>query len=368
MSEEIIDDNLDNNKLQEEEKEFQEGFYEDTDKDDNESKELFEHYRFDVDPGQAPLRIDKFLMSKIQNATRNKIQQAAKAQNILVNSEPVKSNYKVKPNDLIKIVLTYPPRDPSIIAEEIPLQIVYEDDDVLVINKQAGLVVHPGHGNFTGTLLNGLKFYFDQQGKGAEAFLSHRIDKDTSGLMVIAKNEISQAVLARQFFYHTIKRKYNALVWGDLKEDNGTIEGHIGRNPSNRMQMTVFPDGEQGRRAVTHYKVLKRFGYVTLVQCKLETGRTHQIRAHMRYLGHPLFNDARYGGDRILKGTTFTKYKQFVQNCFDMLPRQALHAKVLGFVHPTTKEDMYFESLIPNDMQEVIFKWERYSKHMGEEG
>jgi 23S rRNA pseudouridine1911/1915/1917 synthase len=333
-----------------------------------ESKELFEHFSIDVDPGQMPLRIDKFLMTKIQNATRNKIQQAAKAGNILVNSEAVKSNYKVRPKDEIRIVLTYPPRDPSIYAEDIPLNVVYEDKDVLIIDKQAGLVVHPGHNNYTGTLLNGLKFYFEKQGEDADAFLVHRIDKDTSGLMIIAKNELAQAVLARQFFYHTIKRKYNALVWGDVKEDDGTVNGHIGRNPSNRLQMTVFPEGEDGKRAVTHYKVLKRFGYVTLVQCKLETGRTHQIRAHMKYLGHPLFNDEKYGGDKILKGTTFTKYKQFVHNCFEMLPRQALHAKVLGFEHPTTKENMYFESQIPEDMQSVIFKWVRYSKHMGEEG
>lgn len=363
MSEEIIDDELNNENLLGEE--FQEDF-DNEQKDD--SQEMFEHYRFEVDPGQTPLRIDKFLMSKIQNATRNKIQQAAKANNILVNSEPVKSNYKVRPEDVIKIVLTYPPRDPAIYPEDIPIEVVFEDDDILVINKQAGLVVHPGHGNFTGTLLNGLKFYFEKQAKGSQYFLTHRIDKDTSGLMVVAKSELAQAVLARQFFYHTVKRKYNALVWGDLKDDEGTIEGHIGRNPSNRLQMTVFPDGEQGRRAITHYKVLKRFGYVTLIQCKLETGRTHQIRAHMRYIGHPLFNDVRYGGDKILKGTTFTKYKQFVHNCFEMLPRQALHAKVLGFVHPTTNEDMYFESLIPEDMQSVIFKWEKYSKHMGEEG
>lgn len=368
MSEEIIDNELNKSVEKERENEFQEDFDKENDKDENDSKELFEHYRFDVDPGQTPLRIDKFLMSKIQNATRNKIQQAAKANNILVNSEPVKSNYKVRPDDIIKIVLTYPPRDPSIFPEEIPIEVVYEDADVLVINKQAGLVVHPGHGNFNGTLLNGLKYYFEKQGKGEQAFLTHRIDKDTSGLMVIAKNELAQAVLARQFFYHIIIRKYNALVWGDLKNDVGTIEGHIGRNPSNRLQMAVFPDGEQGRRAVTHYKVLKRFGYVTLVQCKLETGRTHQIRAHMKYIGHPLFNDVRYGGDKILKGTTFTKYKQFVNNCFEMLPRQALHAKVLGFVHPTTNEEMYFESLIPEDMQSVIFKWEKYSKHIGEEG
>jgi 23S rRNA pseudouridine1911/1915/1917 synthase len=357
MSEEMFENELNNDYLEEDQNSNTE----------DESKELFEHYSFDVDPGQSPLRIDKFLMSKIMNATRNKIQQAAKAGNILVNSEEVKSNYKVKPNDVIKIVLTYPPRDTSIYPEEIPLSIVYEDEDVLVINKQAGLVVHPGHGNFSGTLLSGLKYYFEQQAKGADSFLVHRIDKDTTGLMVIAKNEMAQAVLARQFFYHKIERKYNALVWGDLKEESGTIEGHIGRNPSNRLQMTVFPDGDQGRSAISHYKVLKRFGYVTLVECQLETGRTHQIRAHFKYLGHPLFNDVRYGGDRILKGTTFTKYKQFVQNCFQMIPRQALHAKVLGFVHPTTQENVLFESELPEDMQSVIDKWDHYSKHMGEE-
>ena len=331
--------------------------------EDQDSKELYEHYRFVVDPGQQALRIDKFLMSRIMNATRNKIQEATKAGNVLVNDVIVKSNYKVKPHDVISIVLTFPPRDTTIYGEDIPLDIVYEDADLLVINKQPDLVVHPGHGNFTGTLLNGLKYYFDAQNKGAEALLVHRIDKDTSGLMVVAKNELAQARLAKQFFDHTIERKYQALVWGDMEEESGTIDGHIGRNPSNRLQMTVFRDGEQGRHAVTHYKLIKRYGYVSLIECQLETGRTHQIRAHLKYIKHPLFNDARYGGDQILKGTTFTKYKQFVSNCFSLLPRQALHAKSLGFVHPTSGETLFFDSELPADFGQVIEKWEVYSKY-----
>lgn len=331
--------------------------------EDQDSKELYEHYRFVVDPGQQALRIDKFLMSRIMNATRNKIQEATKAGNVLVNDVIVKSNYKVKPHDVISIVLTFPPRDTTIYGEDIPLDIVYEDADLLVINKQPDLVVHPGHGNFSGTLLNGLKYYFDAQNKGAEALLVHRIDKDTSGLMVVAKNELAQARLAKQFFDHTIERKYQALVWGDMEEESGTIDGHIGRNPSNRLQMTVFRDGEQGRHAVTHYKLIKRYGYVSLIECQLETGRTHQIRAHLKYIKHPLFNDARYGGDQILKGTTFTKYKQFVSNCFSLLPRQALHAKSLGFVHPTSGETLFFDSELPADFGQVIEKWEVYSKY-----
>jgi 23S rRNA pseudouridine1911/1915/1917 synthase len=337
-------------------------------KEEEDSQELFEHHRFIADTGQSPLRIDKYLIFKIQNASRNKIQQAAKAGNILVNNKTVKSNYKVKPTDEIRVVLTYPPRDTKIIPQDIPLEVVFEDKDLIVINKQAGMVVHPGFGNYDRTLLNALKYYFNSNNQDADSLLVHRIDKDTSGLMVIAKNELAQAGLARQFFYHTIERTYQALVWGDLKVDEGTIEGHIGRNPANRMQMIVFPNGEQGRSALTHYKVVKRFGYVTLVQCTLETGRTHQIRAHMRYLGHPLFNDVRYGGDKILKGTTFTKYKQFVHNCFAIIPRQALHAKVLGFEHPINHKTMHFETDLANDMRDLVKKWEKYSKHMGEEG
>lgn len=332
-------------------------------KEENEEKDLYEHYRFEVDPGQEPLRIDKFLMSRIMNATRNKLQQATKAGNVLVNDKAVKSNYRVRPNDHIKIVLTYPKRDTTVYGEDIPLDIVYEDEDLLIVNKQAGLVVHPGHGNFTGTLLNALKFYFEAKGEDTEGLLVHRIDKDTTGLMVVAKNEMAQARLAKQFYDHTIERKYQALVWGDFDDEEGTIEGHIGRNPSNRLQMTVFPDGEQGRHAITHYKLVKRFGYVTLIECQLETGRTHQIRAHLKHINHPLFNDIRYGGDKILKGTTFTKYKQFVSNCFSLIPRQALHAKSLGFHHPTTGDAIFFESELPNDLKQVVEKWDGYSQH-----
>lgn len=334
------------------------------DNEENEEKELFEHYRFEVDPGQEALRIDKYLMSRIMNATRNKIQQATKAGNVLVNEQVVKPNYKVRPNDIITIVLTYPPRDTTIYGEDIPLNIVYEDKDLIIINKQAGMVVHPGHGNFSGTLLNGLKYYFEQKKEDAEALLVHRIDKDTTGLMVVAKNELAQARLAKQFYDHTIERKYQALVWGDMDEEEGTIEGHIGRNPGNRLQMTVFPDGEQGRHAITHYKLIQRYGYVSLIECQLETGRTHQIRAHMRYIKHPLFNDAKYGGDQILKGTTFTKYKQFINNCFGILQRQALHAKSLGFQHPITGDSLFFDSDLPTDLKEVVEKWEGYSKHI----
>ncbi|NOR87760.1 MAG: RluA family pseudouridine synthase [Bacteroidales bacterium] len=333
----------------------------------NEKNELYEHYRFDVDPGQEPLRIDKFLMSRIENATRNKIQQAVKADNVLVNEALVKSNYKVRPNDVITIVLTYPPRDTKIYAEDIPINIVYEDDDIIVVNKQAGMVVHPGHGNFTGTLLHALKFHFEAKGEETEGLLVHRIDKDTTGIMVVAKNEIAQAKLAKQFFDHSIERKYQAIVWGNLDEEEGTIEGNIGRNPSNRLQMTVFPDGEQGRHAITHYKLIRRFGYVTLIECQLETGRTHQIRAHLKYINHTLFNDARYGGDQILKGTTFTKYRQFVNNCFKLCTRQALHAKSIGFIHPTTKEALFFESDLAQDMAQVVDKWEVYSQHVKEQ-
>jgi len=329
-----------------------------------ESNELFEHHRVVADPGQTILRIDKFLQFHIANTSRNKIQQAAKAGNILVNDKAVKPNYKVKPGDVVSVVLAYPPREVEIIPQEIPLNIVYEDNDVMVINKPAGLVVHPGHGNWDGTLLNGLAWYFKENNKNVEneyGYLVHRIDKDTSGLLIVAKTEDAQVKLAKQFFDHTVDRAYEALVWGDFNEEQGTIEGYIGRSLKDRRVMTVFPDGEYGKEAVTHYKVLQRFGYVTLIQCKLETGRTHQIRAHLKFIGHPLFNDIRYGGDQILKGTTFTKYKQFIQNCFKIIPRQALHARSLGFIHPTTKEKMHFESTLADDMQEVISKWEHYT-------
>jgi 23S rRNA pseudouridine1911/1915/1917 synthase len=331
----------------------------------SEETDLYEHYRFVVDKGQALLRIDKFLQGHIQNASRNKIQNAAKAGNILVNDVAIKSNYRVKPLDQISIVLAYPPRDTEIVPENIPLDVVYEDDDVLVINKKPGMVVHPGFGNYTGTLVNALAYKFNIPKGSAELgpYLVHRIDKDTSGIMLVAKNELAQTRLARNFFEHTIERKYQALVWGDFKEETGTITGHIGRNPKDRLMMAVFTDGSQGKHAVTHFKVLKRYNYVTLIECTLETGRTHQIRAHMKFSGHPLFNDERYGGNEIIRGTTFTRYKQFVQNCFTILPRQALHAKSLGFTHPSTGKFLFFDSELPQDMQAVLDKWETYIRH-----
>lgn len=330
---------------------------------ENES-EMFEHFRFEVDKGQGALRIDKFLMSKLVNATRNKIQQAAKAGNVLVNDAAVKSNYKVRPDDVITIVLSEPPHDNNIYPEDIPLNVLYEDEDIIVIDKQAGLVVHPGHGNYTGTLLHGLKYHFQQQGlKDVEPLLAHRIDKNTSGVLVIGKDETMLARLAKQFYDHSIERKYQALVWGDFDEPEGTIEGNLARNPKNRLEMAVFPEGDVGKHAVTHYRLLERFGYVSLIECQLETGRTHQIRAHMKYIGHPLFNDSRYGGEKILKGTTFTKYKQFVQNCFKLIPRQSLHAKSLRFIHPRSGEELYFESAMPEDFSSVIEKWRAYSQH-----
>lgn len=324
--------------------------------------DLYEHHRIAVDPGQGLLRIDKFLFNRLENVSRSKVQNAANAGNILVNDNAVKPNYKVKPNDVISILLPGPVREFSVIAENIPFEIVYEDDDVLIVNKAPGLVVHPGHGNYTGTLLNALTYYFQGQPDVVPALI-HRIDKDTSGLLLIGKNEMAQTILGKQFFEHSISRKYLALVWGDVKEDAGTIEGHIGRNPNDRLQMFVFDDGSQGRPAITHYKVVERFGYVTLVECTLETGRTHQIRAHFRHIGHPLFNDEKYGGDKILKGTTFSKYKQFIQNCFTIMPRQALHARLLGFTHPTTRKEMLFETQLPPDMHEVVGKWRDYARH-----
>jgi len=327
-----------------------------------EENDLYEHYRFEVDKGQALLRIDKFLMGRIPNASRNKIQNAAHAGNILVNNKAVKPNHRIHPLDVISIVLAYPPRETEIVPENIALNIVFEDDDVLVINKAAGMVVHPAYGNYTGTLVNALAFKFQQQGIVSETgpYLVHRIDKDTSGLILVAKNELAQSKLARGFFEHKVDRKYQALVWGDVKEDAGTITGNIGRCLKDRLIMDVFPDGSHGKEAITHYRVLNRFHYITWVECILETGRTHQIRAHMQHIGHTLFNDARYGGDGVLKGTTFTKYKQFIQNCFELCPRQALHAKSLGFSHPTTGLPMFFESELPEDMQAVISKWEKY--------
>ncbi|MHC1706800.1 MAG: RluA family pseudouridine synthase [Bacteroidales bacterium] len=334
--------------------------------EESEGKELYEHFRIQVDKGQSLLRIDKFLTARIENATRNRIQNAAEAGNVLVNGKAVKSNYRIKPNDLITIVLAYPPKDIELIPEDIPLNILYEDEHILVLNKHAGLVVHPGHGNFYGTLVNALVYHLSKevldQGKEAWRYplLVHRIDKDTTGIMIVAKNEIAQYRLAKQFFDHTIDRKYNALVWGDFKEEEGTISGHIGRSIRDRLVMDVFPGGEHGKHAITHYKVLERFTYVTLIECTLETGRTHQIRAHMKHIGHPLFNDVNYGGERILKGTVFTKYRQFVENCFEILRRQALHAKSLGFIHPATGEHMVFDSELPDDMMAVIDRWRKY--------
>jgi 23S rRNA pseudouridine1911/1915/1917 synthase len=327
-----------------------------------EQDDLYEHYRIVADPGQGLMRLDKFLFNRLENVSRNKIQNAAKAGNIRVNDIPVKSNYKIKPVDVVSVLLPDPVREFEVIPEDIPFDIMYEDDDILVVNKEAGMVVHPGHGNYTGTLLNALSFYFRGQPEVYPSLL-HRIDKDTSGVLLIGKNEEAQTMLSRQFFEHTINRKYLALVWGNVENDKGTIEGHIGRNPHDRLQMFVFPDGAHGKPAVTHFTILERFGYVTLVECTLETGRTHQIRAHFKYLGHPLFNDEKYGGDKILKGTTFSKYKQFIQNCFKIMPRQALHARLLGFIHPTTKKEMSFESPVPEDMREVVARWRDYAKH-----
>ncbi len=334
-----------------------------------ENDDLYEHYRFTASEGQVPLRVDKFLMNFVENATRNKVQQAAKAGNILVNDVVVKQNYKVKPNDVVRVVLAHPPTETELLPEDIPLDIVFEDDTLIVVNKPAGLVVHPGHGNYTGTLVNGLLHHIENlpTNSNERPGLVHRIDKDTSGLLVIAKTEFAMANLSRQFFDRTTERLYYAIVWGNIEDDEGRIEGNIGRSLKNRLQMSVFPDGEFGKHAVTHFKVLERLTYVTLVQCKLETGRTHQIRAHFKHIGHTLFNDERYGGNDILKGTTFTKYKQFVHNCFKVLPRQALHAKTLGFTHPTTGEFMQFNSEIPKDIADCLNKWRTYSENSKDE-
>ena len=326
--------------------------------------ELYEHHRFEASKGQSALRVDKFLMNMIENTTRNKIQQAAENGSILVNDVPVKSNYKVKAGDVVRLVLAHPTYEQLLTPENIPLDIVYEDDQLLVINKPAGMVVHPGHGNYSGTLVNALAYHFENlpMNSSERPGLVHRIDKDTSGLLVVAKTDFAMAYLTKQFAEKTSEREYVALVWGNIEEDEGTVEGNIGRHDTNRMRMAVHESDEKGKHAVTQYKVLERFGYVTLVSCQLETGRTHQIRVHMKHIGHTLFNDERYGGDSILKGTTFTKYKQFVENCFKVLPRQALHAKTLGFEHPITKEFLRFDTPIPQDLQECIEKWRVYSK------
>ena len=331
-----------------------------------ENNELFEYYKFVADKGQSPLRVDKFLLNFVEFATRNKIQQAIKAGNVKVNDAIVKASHKVKANDVVTIVYDYPQEKHELVPQDIPLNITYEDDSILIVNKDAGMVVHPGFGNYDGTLVNALAFHFQSlpnMGDEDRPGLVHRIDKNTSGILVIAKTEIAMNDLSKKFADRVLNRKYIALVWGDMKEDEGTITGNIGRSLKNRKIMNVFPDGDFGKHAVSHYKVLERFGYTTLVECKLETGRTHQIRAHFKYLGHPLFNDEEYGGDVILKGTTFTKYKQFVQNCFKICSRQALHAKSLGFKHPVTKEDMFFDSELAEDMEQLIEKWRKYAIH-----
>lgn len=330
-----------------------------------ENSELYEHHRFDADKGQGLIRIDKFLFDKLQNISRTKIQSAAQSGSIIVNQKPVKPNYKVKPGDSIAIVLPHPPHEFELIPENIAINIIFEDDDLLVVNKSAGMVVHPGHGNYTGTLVNALAYHLKDsplyEKDEVRPGLVHRIDKNTSGLLVIAKNDYSLSHLAKQFYNRTTERKYFALVWGSFDKEEGKIEGNIGRDPKGRIKMHVFPDGEEGKHAITHYKVIESFGYVSLIECKLETGRTHQIRVHMSFIGHPIFNDDWYGGDIILKGTTFSKYKQFIHNCFKAMPRQALHAKTLKFIHPKTGKEMFFESELPEDMHTVIEKWSKYT-------
>ena len=329
-----------------------------------EEEELFEHHKVIADKGQTILRIDKFLNDRLPNTSRSKIQQAAQAGNVVVNGEAVKPNYKIKPLDEVSIVLPYPPREKEVKAENIPLDNVYEDESLLIINKAAGMVVHPGYGNFEGTLVNGLLYHFENlpqaDGNEGRPGLVHRLDKNTTGLMVVAKTEEALSHLTKQFFNRTSDRRYQALVWGDMEHEEGRIEGNIWRSLKNRKIMDVFPDGDIGKTAITNYKVLKRYGYITLVEYKLDTGRTHQIRVHSKWIGHPLFNDPEYGGNRVLKGSTATKYKRFIENCFELLPRQALHAKTLAFTHPQTKEWMEFNSELPEDMQAVIEKWERY--------
>ncbi len=361
--------------------------------EDGQEQEMFEHFHFDIDKGQTPMRVDKYLATHMEYTSRHRIQLAIKEEFVRVNDKVVKANFVVRPGDVVTFVMPFQRRGTEILPENIPLNIVYEDDDLLVINKPAGMVVHPGHGHFSGTLVNALAYYLGlgaagQPSAGAAAgtpagssaelpaaapdderlgVLVHRIDKDTSGLLVIAKTEAAQIHLARQFFVHSIERRYIAIVWGNLKDDEGTIEGNIGRDPSDRLRFKVFPEGDKGKTAITHYRVLERFGYVTVVECKLETGRTHQIRVHFNYIGHPLFNDERYDGAEIRKGTIYAKYRQFIENCFKILPRQALHAKTLGFVHPTTGEYMQFDSELPDDMKALIDKWRTYARNMPKE-
>jgi len=339
--------------------------------DITDQQELFEHFRFVADPGQTVLRIDKFLADRIENCSRTRIQNAANAGNILVNNNPVKPNYKVKPGDLVQIVLPTPPREIELIPENIPLNIVYEDDDVLVVNKEPGMVVHPAHGNYTGTMVQALMWHFKDlplfNTGEARPGLVHRLDKNTSGILVIAKNEFALNRLSKQFFDRTTDRRYNALVWGVPDPPEGTITGNVGRSVKDRKVMQVFKDESEGKSAITHYKVLENLGYISLVECKLETGRTHQIRVHFSHIKHPLFNDEEYGGDRIIKGTTFTKYQQFIKNCFKILPRQALHAKSLAFNHPVTGKRLSFDSELPDDMVQVIEKWRKYTSGRDQE-
>jgi len=333
--------------------------------------ELYERLVIKIDKGQEPLRIDKYLMQRIENATRNKIQQAINAGMVTVNKNTVKQNYKVKGLDEIILYSDMSPEETDVVPEKIDLNIFYEDDDVMIINKSAGMVVHPGSGNYTGTLLNGVAWYMQQTNPSINEStlprygLVHRIDKNTSGLLLMAKNSKAMTALAKQFYDHTVKRKYIALVWGDLKTDEGTIIAHVGRNLRFRKIFEAYPEGDHGKEAITHYRVMERFNYVTLVECVLETGRTHQIRVHMKHIGHPLFNDDTYGGDKIVKGTVFAKYRQFVDNCFAICRRQALHAKTLGFTHPTTKKEMFFETELPDDMKDVIGKWRGYVTSIG---
>ena len=338
----------------------------DNEEEINESEELYERQTILIDKGQAPLRIDKFLMNRNEGATRNKIQQAIDNEMVLVNDKAVKTNYKVKPFDKIVIFDNRTPLSTDILPENIPLNIVYEDDDILIVNKRAGMVVHPGSGNPNGTLINAVAYHVQQQNPTVDENtlprfgMVHRIDKNTTGLLVLAKTQKAMSDLAKQFFNHTVHRRYIALVWGDFENEEGTITGHVGRHQRFRKLFTTYPDGEYGKDAITHYKVLERFNYVSLVECRLETGRTHQIRVHMQHIGHPLFNDDFYGGDKVVKGTVFTKYKQFIENCFALCPRQALHAKELGFIHPTTRKEVFFSSELPEDMTAVIEKWRRY--------
>lgn len=334
----------------------------------DEGSELYEHFRFVADKGQTLLRVDKFLVSRLEKSSRNRVQQAAEAGCIIVNGRPVRSNYRVKPLDVVRVVMDRPRYECEIVAQDIPIDIVYEDDDLLVVNKQAGLVVHPGHGNYDGTLVNALAWHFrdnpDYDVSDPRMGLVHRIDKDTSGLLVVAKTPDAKTALGKQFFNKTTKREYNAVVWGVPDPREGRIEGNIGRSLRDRLQMAVFPDGDMGKHAVTHYEVLESFGHVSLVRCVLETGRTHQIRVHMRHIGHPLFYDARYGGDQVLRGVPSAKYKAFIENCFGICPRQALHARTLGFVHPRTGEEMFFTADIPADMTALIERWRNYAGHM----